>query len=734
MTTLSATKPKPSALHTLKVDPLARFNRVHSLLYSLGILALLYRHCTSFLASPSFLSLLLFLADLVLAFMWGLVQPFRWRSVRRREFPERLMDTVGRREDLPALDVFICTADPHKEPPMSVVSTALSVMAFDYPTDRLSVYVSDDGGSEVTLFAFMEAAMFARYWLPFCRENGVQERSPEAYFSSNMCENYDKMKMMYQAMKEKVENALQRGHVAGNDLIAASEELEIFKKWKGFTRRDHPSIIQVLLESSKDADIMGDALPNLIYVSREKNITSPHHFKAGALNALVRVSSIMTNAPVVLTLDCDMYSNDPKSPFRALCYLLDPAMASKLAYVQFPQHFEGLNEGDIYGGEIKRLFRTNARGMDGFGGPNYVGSNCFFSRRALGGIRSSALAPLDSHESKEPRPCGSLRLDSVMKRAHEAAGCDYEVGTKWGSTIGFRYGSLVEDFYTGYRLHCEGWVSVFCDPERPAFSGDAPKNLNDALGQVKRWCIGLLEVAISKHNPLTFGIRKASLPLGLCYGYYAYWGSWCIPSTIYAFLPPLALINQKRLFPEVSDPWFYLYAYLFLAAYSTDLVDFLRAEGTIHRWWNDQRMWMVRGVTSFPFGTTQFVLNHVGISTPGFNVTSKVTEEEQSERYDKGMFDFGGVASPFFVGLGTVAIVNLSSFLMGIARAARIEGVFDEMFVQLFLSGFVVANCLPIYEAMFLRKDAGKMPGNVTLISILVAGFLHLIGYFMFTI
>ncbi|EHA8591843.1 putative Cellulose synthase-like protein G1 [Cocos nucifera] len=97
------------------------------------------------------------------------------------------------------------------------------------------------------------------------------------------------------------------------------------------------------------------------------------------------------------------------------------------------------------------------------------------------------------------------------------------------------------------------------------------------------------------------------------------------------------------------------------------------------------------------------------------------------------MFDFG-VESPFFVVLGTAAIVNLSSFVIGIARAARIKGVFNEMFVHLFLSGFIVTNCLPIYEAMFLRKDGGKMLGNVTLISILVAGFLHLIGYFIFTI
>lgn len=68
---------------------------------------------------------------------------------------------------------------------MSVVNTALSVMAYDYPTEKVSVYVSDDGGSELTLFAFMEAARFGAHWLAFCRENKVLERCPEAFFGSN---------------------------------------------------------------------------------------------------------------------------------------------------------------------------------------------------------------------------------------------------------------------------------------------------------------------------------------------------------------------------------------------------------------------------------------------------------------------------------------------------------------------------------------------------------------------
>lgn len=83
------------------------------------------------------------------------------------------------------MDIFIYTADPYKEPPVSVVNTALSVMACDYSPKKISVYVSDDGGSELTLFAFMEAAKCGRLWLPFCKQNNIVNRCPDAYFGSN---------------------------------------------------------------------------------------------------------------------------------------------------------------------------------------------------------------------------------------------------------------------------------------------------------------------------------------------------------------------------------------------------------------------------------------------------------------------------------------------------------------------------------------------------------------------
>lgn len=118
--------------------------------------------------------------------------------------------------------------------------------------------------------------------------------------------------------------------------------------------------------------------------------------------------------------------------------------------------------------------------------------------------------------------------------------------------MGFRYGSLVEDHNTGYRIQCQGWKSVFCDPIRPAFLGSSPITLHDVLNQSKRWSMGLLDVTFSKYNPLLFGVRSMNPLQAFCYGHYAFWPIWSIPLIIYSSLPQLALINSSHaIFPEV---------------------------------------------------------------------------------------------------------------------------------------------------------------------------------------
>lgn len=82
------------------------------------------------------------------------------------------------------MDVFICTADPAKEPTVEVMNTVLSCLALDYPAEKLAVYLSDDGGSPVTDYGVKKAGWLAKAWVPFCREYGINSRCPEIYFSS----------------------------------------------------------------------------------------------------------------------------------------------------------------------------------------------------------------------------------------------------------------------------------------------------------------------------------------------------------------------------------------------------------------------------------------------------------------------------------------------------------------------------------------------------------------------
>lgn len=714
-------------LHTQKLLRRAIFNRLYMAVYAVAILALLYRHLTQTLLSNNktktslLFTIPLIIADLTLAFRWTTTQSFHFRPVRRYENLQNLMNYVNDFAlDLPRVDIFICTADPHKEPPMGTVNTALAVMAYDYPPEKLTVYVSDDGGAKETLYAFVEAAKYARRWVPFCRDNNVTLRAPESYFSSSSDDlsssslQLHELKKLYDDMKVRVEKVLESGKVEIDD----ENMSQMFSKWtKNFTSKNHPTVIQVLLNSVKDIDVSGVSTPNLVYVSREKNKLHHHHFKAGALNTLVRVSATMTNAPILLTLDCDTYSNDPQAIKRALCYFFDPMMRSTLAYIQFPQMFRGLNKGDFYFSEQKRLFQFQPQGMNGLQGPNYVGTGCFFQRRSLFGPPSSIIQPEITELRPDHSVKGPIGSPEVEELAYRVAVSNYENLTQWGEKVGFRYGSLVEDYLTGYKMQCEGWRSLFCHPKRLAFCGDSPIALSDILVQCKRWMIGLLDVLFSNYCPLTFGVRRLGLLMGLAYAHLAMWPILALPITIYAVFPQIALLNGISVFPKVSEAWSYLYIFMYLGAYGKDLLDFVLEGSTFERWWNSQRMWMVHGISSYLFGCIEFTLNSLGIPTHGFSLTSKFQDEEQSKRYDQGRFDFG-VSSPLFLPIAVSALLNLIAFVTGLwgLYATGINGM-DGLILQIMLSGILVINGWPLYDAMLFRTDGGRLPYKISFIS-----------------
>ena len=138
----------------------------------------------------------------------------------------------------------------------------------------------------------------------------------------------------------------------------------------------------------------------------------------------------MTNAAVVLTLDCDMYSNDPQTPLRALCYLMDPEMDPNLGFVQFPQSFHGINKNDIYTGESRHVFHIHPIGLDGLAGPTHVGTGCFFRRQVFSGAPSGTCPPISDHLPTKP-----IRDKEILASAHHVAAWDYENQTNWGTKV-----------------------------------------------------------------------------------------------------------------------------------------------------------------------------------------------------------------------------------------------------------------------------------------------------------
>ncbi|KAL0457042.1 UNVERIFIED_CONTAM: putative cellulose synthase-like protein D6 [Sesamum latifolium] len=65
------------------------------------------------------------------------------------------------------------------------MNTVISAMSLDYPSDKLAVYLSDDGGSYVTLHAVREAWKLQDCGVPFCRKYELRIRCPESYFSAD---------------------------------------------------------------------------------------------------------------------------------------------------------------------------------------------------------------------------------------------------------------------------------------------------------------------------------------------------------------------------------------------------------------------------------------------------------------------------------------------------------------------------------------------------------------------
>ncbi|XP_047329478.1 cellulose synthase-like protein D4 [Impatiens glandulifera] len=346
------------------------------------------------------------------------------------------------RSDLPGIDLFVSTADPDKEPPLTTANTILSILAVDYPVEKVTCYVSDDGGALLTFEAMAEACSFADLWVPFCRKHDIEPRNPDSYFAqkgdptknkkrSDFVKDRRRVKREYDEFKIRT-NSLGDSIRRRSDAFHAREEMKMLKNikeskgdpiepirvakatwmadgshWPGtwavpsrdHSKGDHAGILQVMLKPPSPDPLMGPSdeekmidfsdvdirLPMFVYVSREKRPGYDHNKKAGAMNALVRASAVLSNGPFILNLDCDHYIYNCQAIREGMCFMMDRG-GEDICYIQFPQRFEGIDPSDRYANHNTVFFDGNMRALDGVQGPVYVGTGTMFRRFALYGF------------------------------------------------------------------------------------------------------------------------------------------------------------------------------------------------------------------------------------------------------------------------------------------------------------------------------------------------------------
>ena len=128
---------------------------------------------------------------------------------------------------------------------------------------------------------------------------------------------------------------------------------------------------------------------------------------------------------------------------------------------------------------------------------------------------------------------------------------------------------------------------------------------------------------------------------------------------------------------------------------------------------------MIRRITSYLYGTIDTVRKLLGLSEMGFAVSPKVSDEDESKRYEQEIMEFG-TSSPEYVIIATIALLNFVCLVGGLGQilTSGQNMLWNGLLPQIVLCGLLVIINIPIYEAMFLRKDKGRIPFSVTLASV----------------
>ncbi|KAK3187829.1 hypothetical protein Dsin_027390 [Dipteronia sinensis] len=732
------------------------------------------------------------------------------------------------RSDLPGVDVFVSTADPEKEPPLVTANTMLSIMAADYPVEKLSVYISDDGGAILTFEAMAEAVRFAEVWVPFCRKHNIEPRNPDSYFQLKtdptknkkrpdfvkdrrwIKREYDEFKVRINGLPESIrrrtdaynsreETKEKRAAKEKNGGVLPPEGVNYNKAtwmadgthWPGtwlnpitdHSKGDHAGILQVMSKVPENDPVMGHPdekrldftgvdirLPMFAYVSREKRPGYDHNKKAGAMNAMVRASAILSNGPFILNLDCDHYIYNCLAIREGICFMMDRG-GDRVCYVQFPQRFEGVDPSDRYANHNTVFFDGNMRALDGLQGPVYVGTGCMFRRYALYGFNPpraneyigmigqskipAAPVPPRSEEEAETEPLNShpdlnlpikfgnstMFTDSIAVTEFQGRPLADHISVKNGRPPGSLLAArppldahtvaeavaVISCWYedkTEWGLRV-GWI--YGSVTEDVVTGYRMHN----RGWRSIYCVTKRDAfrgtaPINLTDRLHQVLRWATGSVEIFYSRnnaflatrrlkflqrMAYMNVGIYPFTsiflvVYCFLPALCLFTGKFIVGALNTTFL---VYLLTNTLALILISLLEVKWSgigLEEFWRNEQFWVIGGTSAHLVAVIQGLLKVVAGIEISFTLTSKSAAEDEEDIFA----DLYVVkwTSLFLLPL-TIVVVNIVAIVIGVSRTIySVIPQWGKLVGGVFFSFWVLAHMYPFMKGLMGRR--GRVP------------------------
>ncbi|KAK3125327.1 hypothetical protein QOZ80_7BG0603390 [Eleusine coracana subsp. coracana] len=627
---------------------------------------------------------------------------------------------------LPGIDVFVTTADPVNEPILCTMNSVLSILAADYPVDRYACYVSDDSGALILYEALVEVANFAALWVPFCRKHSIEPRAPESYFALEVLKQtehgpegfmneYKRVQMEYNDFKMRLDNLSDTIRKRSDEYNSKrTSEGDAKATWmangtqwpgtwidptKNHNKGHHVGIVKVVLDHPSHGHHQcpevidgntGVQLPMLVYVSREKNPSYDHNQKAGALNAQLRVSALLSNAQFIINFDCDHYINNSEALRAAVCFMLDQREGDNIAFVQFPQRFDNVDPSDRYGNHNRVFFDGTMLALNGLQGPSYLGTGCMFLRIALYGIDPPHYRPdnitaksnkfgesksfLDSVSQaiKQERPITPPPIDDAFVTEMEmVVTASYDKGTDWGKGVGYIYDIATEDIVTGFRIHGQGWRSMYCTMEHEAFCGTAPINLTERLHQIVRWSGGSLEMFFSHNNPLIGG-QRVQLLQRVSYLNMTIYPVTSIFILLYALCPVMWLVPYEV---HIQRPFTIYVVYLLIIIMMIHIIGWFEMKWAGVTWmdyWRNEQFFMIGSMSAYPAALLHMAKKLLTKKDIHFRVTSKQTTTDTDDKF-ADLYEMRWV--PMLIPTFFVLVANVGAIGVAMGKAVVYMGV-----------------------------------------------------------